>query len=205
MNGCEISSNKISHNGGSPNNISNDDDNEQNNQNFSNQTNLGQRKPFNVTMLDIPKDPSHTHITYPLGSPNSMKGFYEQKKRQQYHDHNFQIQPKANGEQQELDNIKKILLTNLTNQVQLLLEWKSRANSEQEKNLLKQRIDKVNYEMRHVNSIKNIQNIKESFEKDMIAPLDVTLRISSGNCEQELIMDNSSCSKFFSEYGKISQ
>ena len=98
-------------------------------------------------------------------------------------------------QKKELDRIKKILLTNLTNQVQLLLDFKSRAMEDKDKLLLKERIEKVNSEMRKVNQILDLQEIKASYGEDMIAPLDVTLKVKQGNAKNEIKMDYANCSK----------
>ena len=108
-------------------------------------------------------------------------------------------------DKKELERLKKVLLTNLTNQIQLLLDFKSRTVDEKVKNIITQRIAKVNAEMKQVNALKDVDEINSKYGEDMLGPLDVTLRVQQGTCKDELKMDYNNCSKLFMEYGKINQ
>lgn len=85
-------------------------------------------------------------------------------------------------DKKELERLKKVLLTNLTNQIQLLLDFKSRTVDEKVKNIITQRIAKVNAEMKQVNALKDVDEINSKYGEDMLGPLDVTLRVQQGTC-----------------------
>jgi predicted negative regulator of RcsB-dependent stress response len=85
-------------------------------------------------------------------------------------------------DKKELERLKKVLLTNLTNQIQLLLDFKSRTVEEKVKNIITQRIAKVNAEMKQVNALKDVDEINSKYGEDMLGPLDVTLRVQQGTC-----------------------
>jgi predicted negative regulator of RcsB-dependent stress response len=85
-------------------------------------------------------------------------------------------------DKKELERLKKVLLTNLTNQIQLLLDFKSRTIEEKVKNIITQRIAKVNAEMKQVNALKDVDEINSKYGEDMLGPLDVTLRVQQGTC-----------------------
>jgi predicted negative regulator of RcsB-dependent stress response len=85
-------------------------------------------------------------------------------------------------DKKELERLKKMLLTNLTNQIQLLLDFKSRTVDEKVKNIITQRIAKVNAEMKQVNALKDVDEINSKYGEDMLGPLDVTLRVQQGTC-----------------------
>jgi predicted negative regulator of RcsB-dependent stress response len=85
-------------------------------------------------------------------------------------------------DKKELERLKKVLLTNLTNQIQLLLDFKSRTLDEKVKNIITQRIAKVNAEMKQVNALKDVDEINSKYGEDMLGPLDVTLRVQQGTC-----------------------
>ena len=121
------------------------------------------KKPYNETPSDI----ENLEKT----DPDQAKNIQERKKREQLE---RRMKIKQIEDKKELDKLKRSVLTNLTNQIQLLLDFKSRTTEDKVKIIITQRIAKVNTEMKQVNAIKDLDEINSKYGEDMLGSLDVT-------------------------------
>ena len=149
-------------------------------------------------------DPEKTDNTEQI-MPNQNK--LEAQERRQKEQQARMQKMKYIEDKKEIEKTKRILLQNLTQQIQLLLDFKSRETDEKMKTVIQDRIKIVQQEMKEVNNVKEIDNVNAKYGDEMTKSLDATLRVTKRDTDDEeawkQFLDYSTCTKIFMEYGKI--
>ena len=78
-----------------------------------------------------------------------------------------------------------LCVQNLTQQIQLLLDFKSREPDEKLKIVIQERIRKVQQEIKEVNSVKTMDEVNAKYGDEMTKSLDATLKVTKRDTDDD--------------------
>lgn len=180
-------------------------------QNIFSQSKSANASPMNVPSNQfknfLPNDAEKKPSADPSVHPNQVQSEPIKLEQRQKEQQARMQKMKFIEDRKEAEKTKKILLQNLTQQIQLLLDFKSRESDEKMKIVIQERIRKVNTEMKEVNSVAGLDHVKAKYGDEMTKSLDATLRVKKRDTDDEeswkKFLDYSTCTKIFMEFGKI--